>query len=66
MTWSLLGVEFPSSGRGKLYGCGELGAAVGTGRAIGEGWCQMFPDRNAGLTRRVAGRASAESSSAIS
>ena len=29
-------------GRGKLYGCGELGAAVGTGRAVDEGGCQIF------------------------
>ena len=36
--------------------CRELGAAVGTGRAVGEGGCQSFPDRNAGLICRVAGR----------
>ena len=42
MKWSLLGGEFPSSTRGKLYECGELGAAVGTGRAVDEGGCQMF------------------------
>ena len=42
MKWSLWGGEFPSSGRGKLYGCGELEAAVGTARAADEGGCQNF------------------------
>ena len=42
MKWSLFGGEFPSSGRGKLYGCGELGAAGGTRRAVDAGVCQFF------------------------
>ena len=28
--------------QGKLYECGELGVAMGTGRAVDEGGCQMF------------------------
>ena len=28
--------------RSKLYGCGELGVAMGTGRAVDEGGCQIF------------------------
>ena len=56
-----------SSGRGKLYGCGELKAAVGTGNAVDEEGCQIL-DRNAGcMPGRGAGLlANAESSSAIS
>ena len=27
---------------GKLYGCGKLGVAVGTGRAVDKGGCQIF------------------------
>ena len=42
MKWSLGGGGLSSSGRGKLYGCGELGAAVGTGRAVDEGGCQII------------------------
>ena len=37
-----LGGDFPSSGRGKLYWCGELGVAVETGKAVDEGGCQIF------------------------
>ena len=36
------GGEFPSNGRGKLYGCGKLGVAVGMGRAVDEERCQIF------------------------
>ena len=69
MKWFLLGGEFPSSGRGKLYGCGELGAAVGTGRAIDEGGRAKISGSQGGLnmlSREVGVLTNAESSSAIS